>query len=92
MYLDDDDTGVKPKHLLQRGMIYTPGYDPIQKMWDRDQKTARDNFGRKIKSTGYIHLPGSKFHEAEGNLTVRSCLQDAVINSSPRIGKHINKL
>ena len=73
-------------------MIYTSGYDPMQKMWDRDLKIARDNFGGKRKSTGYIYLPGSKFREAEGHLTMRSCLQDAVINYAPRIGKYINKL
>ena len=28
-YLDDDDTGEKPKHLLQIGIRYTPGYDQI---------------------------------------------------------------
>ena len=39
-------------------MRYKPGYDPIQKMWDRDNKIARNNFERKVKSTGYIYLPG----------------------------------
>ena len=61
-------------------------------MLDRDMKVARHNFGRKIKPTGCIFLPGSGFREAEGNLKMRSCLQDAVINSAPRIGKFINKL
>ena len=78
---------MKPKHLLQRGMRYTPGYDPIQQMWDRDRKIERDNFGRKIKSTGYIYVPESKFREAEGHLTMRKCLKDSVINYVPRIGK-----
>ena len=35
--------------------------------------------------------PWSKFREAEGHLTMRLCLQDAVINYAPRIGKYINK-
>ena len=48
-YLDDDDTGMKPKHFLQRGSRYTSGCDPIQKFWDRYRKIARDNFGRKRK-------------------------------------------
>ena len=61
MYLDNDGTGVKPKHFLQRGIRYTYFCDPVQKMWDRDRKIARDTFGRKIKSTGFIYLPGSKF-------------------------------
>ena len=73
-------------------MRYTPGYDTIHKIWYRYQKIARDNFGRKRKSTGYIYLPGSRFGEAEGHLNMRSGLQDTVINSAPRIGKYINKL
>ena len=60
-------------------------------MWDRDRKTARDNFGKKRESTGFIYGPGSEFCEAEGHLSMRSCLQDAVINSAPRIGKYIDK-
>ena len=73
-------------------MRYTSGSDPIHQMWDRDRKIARDNFCRKRKSTGFIYLPGSEFREAEGHLTMRSCLQDAVINYDPMIGKYINKL
>ena len=83
---------MKPKKILQRGTRYTSGCDPIKQMWDRDGKIAREKFGRKIKPTGFIYLTGSKFREAEGNLMMRSCLQDAFINSAPRIGKYINKL
>ena len=72
-------------------MRYTPGYDPIQQLWDRDRKIARDNFCIKIKSTGLIYLAGSRFCEAEGHLTMRSCLQDTVINYAPRNGKQIDK-
>ena len=61
-------------------------------MFDRDRKEATHNFGKKIKATGCIFLPGSGFREAEGNLKMRSCLQDALINYAPRIGKFINKL
>ena len=43
------------------------------------------------KSTGFVYLPGSEFHEAEGHLSMRSCLKYAVINSVPRIGKYIDK-
>ena len=82
---------MKPKYILQRRIRYTYGGDPIQKMWDRYRKISGDNLGRKIKSTGFIYLPGSKFLEAEGNLSMRSCLQDAVIYSAPRIVKYIKK-
>ena len=64
---------------------------PLQAMLDRDMKVARQNFGRKRKPTGCIFLSGSGFCEAEGNLKMRSCLQDAVIYSAPRIEKNINK-
>ena len=60
-------------------------------MFDRDMKVAKQNFGKKRKATGCVFIPGSGFREAEGNLKKRSCLQDAVINSAPRIGKFINK-
>ena len=73
-------------------MRYTYDCDTVQKLWDRDRKIPRDSFGKKIKSTGFIYLPGSKYREAEVRLKLRSCLQDAVINSAPRIGKYINKL
>ena len=73
-------------------MRYTSGGDPIQEIWDRDRKIARDNFGRKIKSTGFIYLPVSELCEAEGHLSIRSCLQYAILNSAPSIGKYINKI
>ena len=56
-YLDDNITGVKPKYFLQEGMRYSPGYDPIQKIWGRDRKIAR-KIGIKRKSTKYMYLPG----------------------------------
>ena len=61
-------------------------------MWERDWRIKKDNFERKIKSTGYTYFPGSKYREAEGHLKLRSCLQDSVINYAPRIGKFTNKL
>ena len=68
-----------------------PGYDLIQSMLDRYFKVARQNFGRKRKPTGCIFLSGSGLRDTEGNSNMRSCLQDAAINSAPRIGKFINK-
>ena len=60
-------------------------------MFDRDRKMAKENFSRKRKSTECIYIPGSDFRESEGHLSMRSCLQDAVINSAPRIGKYIDQ-
>ena len=65
--------------------------DPLHELWDRDRKTARDKFGKKRKSTRFIYVSGSELYESEGHLSMRSYLQDAVINSAPRIGKYIDK-
>ena len=59
-------------------MRYTYGCDPKHQFWDRDRKISRDNFVRKRKSTGFIYPNRSKICEDEGNLNMRSCLQDAV--------------
>ena len=75
---------------FQRRFLKYSWCDPIQAMFGRYRKEARQNFGKKRKATGCIFLPGSGFREAEGNLKMRSCLQDAVINSAPIIGKFIN--
>ena len=56
---------------IERGNRYSPGYDPVQKMWDRDRKIARYNSDRKRNSIGSIYLPGSKFNTVEGHLTIR---------------------
>ena len=81
-YIDDDGSGEKPKLAFQRRLIKYSFCDPIQAMFDRDRKEAKQNFGKKRKANGCIFLPGSGFREAEGNLKMRSCLQDAVINSA----------
>ena len=83
---------MKPKKILKRIIRCTYFGDPIQAIWDRDRKIETDNFGKKIKSTEFIFLLESKFREAEGRLSMRSCLQYSVINYAPRIGKYINKL
>ena len=50
----------------------------------------QENFGRKIKPTGCIYLPGTQFLEVEGHLNLSSCLHDAIINPPPRTGKYIS--
>ena len=89
--IDDDGSGEKPNVSLHRRMIKYSCFDPLQAMFDRDRRVAKENSGRKIKGTGCIHLPGSGFHEAGGHFSMSSCLQVAVINSAPRIGKYIDK-
>ena len=68
------------------------GYDSSGRMWDIDRKITNHNFERTRKSTGYIYIPGNKYREAGGYLKMISCLQDSVIDSTPRIGKYINNL
>ena len=58
---------------------------------NRVHKGTKDLVSRKIKSTGYIYLPGYQYREAGFHLKLRSCLHDAVINYSPSIGNYINK-
>ena len=55
-YLDGDGSGMKPKHFLQRRMRCKYFGDTIQAIWDRDRKLAREHFGNKRKSTGFIFL------------------------------------
>ena len=46
-YLDDDGSGVKPRHFLQRGMKWKSFGEPLQAMWNRDRKITRYNFYKK---------------------------------------------
>ena len=66
---------MKPKHFLQRRKRCISFGDPIHGLWDRDRKIARDNLDKTRKSTGFIYPAGSDFCEAEGHLSMRSCLQ-----------------
>ena len=49
MYLDDDSTWVKPQHFLQIGIRYTPSYDPIQQVCDRDSENSKRQYWKKNK-------------------------------------------
>ena len=91
-YIDDDGSGEKQKLEFERRLLKYSCWDPIHTMFDRDRKEARQIFGKKRKATRCIFLPRTGLREAEGNLKMRSCLQDDVINFSPRIVKYINKL
>ena len=46
-YLDDDGSGLKPKHFLQRRMRCISFGDPLQAVLYRDRKIARETFGAK---------------------------------------------
>ena len=45
--------------------------------------------GRKRKEIGYVLITGSQYRDAEGSSQLRSCLHDAINNSSPRIGGRV---
>ena len=47
--------------------------------------------GRKRKATGYVLMTGSTYHDAEVSQQHISCLHDAIINVSPRIGGKIDQ-
>ena len=49
-------------------------------------RICRTYSGRKRKATGYVYITGSPYRDAEGSSHLRSCLHDAIINASPRIG------
>ena len=83
---------MKPENFLQRRTRCIYFGDPLHELWYIDRKISRDKFFRRRKPTGFIYLPGSKLLEAEVHLLMRSCIQDAVYNSAPSVGKYINKL
>ena len=44
--------------------------------------------GRKQKATGFVYLKSSQYCDDERPSQLRSCLQYAIINAAPRIGKN----
>ena len=57
----------------------------------KDTRIRQTYSGIKRKSTGYVLITGSPYDDSEGSSQPRSCLHDAIINASPRIGGEINK-
>ena len=47
--------------------------------------------GIKQTATGSVYLQSSTYLDAEGSSHLRSCLCDAIINASPRIGQITDK-
>ena len=48
--------------------------------------------GIKLKATGFVYLQGLPYIDAEVSSKLKSCIHDAIINVSPRIGQIIDKL
>ena len=57
----------------------------------KDTRIRWTYYGIKRKATGYFSITGSPYRDAEGSPQLRSCLHDAIVNSSPRIGKKIDQ-
>ena len=57
----------------------------------KDTRIRRKYSVRKRKSTGYILITSSPYHDAEGSPHFRSCLHDDIVNSAPRIGERIDQ-
>ena len=57
----------------------------------KDTRIRHTHSGIKRKATCYVYITGSPHHDAEGLSQIRSCLHDAIINATPRIGGKIDK-
>ena len=53
----------------------------------KDTRISRKYPGRKQKASGYVHITGLPYRDAEGLSQLRSCLHDEIINSVPIKGE-----
>ena len=49
-------------------------------------RIRRECSGIKLKATGFVYLQGSPYRDSEGLSQIRSCINDAIINSAPILG------
>ena len=97
-YIDDYGSDIFP--IIKDKNIYTKKYQETYRNrshvfstpYIKDRIILRVYSGIKQKAKGFVYLQGSPYHDAEGSSQIRSCLHDAIINSSPRIGQRIYKL
>ena len=88
--------GLKPKQSFTKdcreimSLYGSNQYSSRGKFWDRNMKQSRQILEEKENQMD-IFLPASQLREAEGDLRLRSCLHDAIINLALSIGKFINK-
>ena len=91
-YNDDDGSGIFPKQHIRKKynskyqLTYSNHYYVMKHDYIKDTRIRRTYSGRKRKATGYVLLSGSPYRDAEGYAQLRSCLNDAIVNTSPRIG------
>ena len=94
-YIDYDGTGIFSKQKVRN--IFNEKYkdtygnrdDIVSSPYIKDTRMRRVYPGRKRKATGFVYLQGSSYRDAEGSSHLRSCLNDAIINASPRIGQKL---
>ena len=58
----------------------------------KDSRIRRVYSGIKQKAADFAYLQFSPYCDADGSSHLRSCLRDAVMNTTPRIGQIIEKL
>ena len=61
------------KRLIQINIIFP------KKDYRKNTRIRRTYSGRKKRETGYVHLKGSPYHDAEGSSQLRLCIHDAII-------------
>ena len=64
----------------------------MKKDYIKDTRIGRKYPGRKQKASGYVHITGLPYRDAEGLSQLRSCIHYSIINAAPRIGGEINKI
>ena len=97
-YIDDDGSDIFPKQKDRK--LYNTKYHEtygnirhvLSEPYIKDAIIRGVYSGRKQTAMGFVYLQGSPYPDAEGSSHIRSCLHDAVINASPRIGQSIDKL
>ena len=96
-YIDDDGSGVLHKQLVRKKYnsryqkTYSNHYYVLKNDYIKDTRMCRTYSGNKWKSTGYVLITGSIYHDAKGSPQHRSCLHDAIINAAPIIGGEIDQ-
>ena len=94
-YMDDDGSGVLPKILVRKwyNARYQKNYSNrdyfLKNDYIKDTIMRRTYSGRKRRATCYVLITGSPYRDAEGSPHHRSCLHDAIINSSPILGAEL---
>ena len=69
-------------------LTYSNQYYVMKNDYIKDTRIRRTHSVRKQKATGYVYITGSLYRDAEVLSQLKSCLHDAIINGSPRMGEN----